>query len=70
VFSGSELSECVGSHPAARVLRIEPDGHGGVRERGLPVRLLAREDRRDPLLLDAFGVGEFRALRARRSRWD
>ena len=70
VFSGTRLEECVGSHSAARVVRIQPDGHGGVRESSLPVRLLADEDRRAPELLDAFGVSELRALRHRGSRWD
>ena len=70
VFSGTELEECVGSHPGARVVRVQADGRGGVRETALPVRLLVDEDRRAPELLDAFGVSELRALRHRGSRWD
>ena len=70
VFSGLRLEECVASHPGARVLRIEPDGDGGVRETSLPVRLVADADGREPELLDAFGVSELRALRHRGSRWD
>lgn len=70
VFSGTRLVECVGSHPAARVVRIEPNGDGGVRETPLPVRLLSDEGRRTPELLDAFGVSELRALRHRSRRWD
>lgn len=70
VFSGLRLEECVASHPGARVLRIEPDGDGGVRETQLPVRLVADEGGREPQLLDAFGVSELRALRHRGRRWD
>jgi peptidase E len=70
VFSGTRLEECVGSRSGARVVRIQPDGHGGVLETSLPVRPLADEDRRTPELLDAFGVSELRALRHRGSRWD
>jgi dipeptidase E len=69
LYSGIELSECVASHPDARVLRIASDGHGGVSEVEMPVRLLASPERREPQLADAFGVGELRALRARSSRW-
>jgi dipeptidase E len=70
VFSGTRLEDLVGSHPGARVLALEPDGDGGVRETPLPVRLLDEERRRAPQLLDAFGVSELRALRHRGSRWD
>jgi hypothetical protein len=69
LYSGIELSECVASHPDARVLRIASDGHGGVSEVEMPVRLLATPEPREPQLADAFGVGELRALRARSSRW-
>ena len=70
VFAGSGLEECVGSRPGARVVRVQADGRGGVRETALAVRSLADEDRRAPELLDAFGVNELRALRHRGSRWD
>ncbi len=70
VFSGTRLEECVGSRSGARVVRVQPDGHGGVLETSLPVRPLADEDGRTPELLDAFGVSELRALRHRGSRWD
>jgi dipeptidase E len=70
VFTGTELQECVGSHPGVRVVRMQADGHGGVRETPMPVRLLEDEGRRASELLDAFGVSELRALRHRGSRWD
>jgi peptidase E len=40
LFHGTELAECVASRPGARVVRVRPDGAGGVYETELPVRLL------------------------------
>jgi peptidase E len=70
LFAGTSLAECVASRAGARVLRVEPDGAGGVTERSLPVRIVAgadglRSDQDEP-----YGVSELRALRAGRHRWD
>jgi peptidase E len=70
VFAGTRLSECVASHPGARVLRFTPDGAGGVREQELPVRLLPGAERREPEQAEPYGVSELRALRAGRRRWE
>ncbi|HEY2438169.1 MAG TPA: peptidase E, partial [Solirubrobacteraceae bacterium] len=40
-FAGNRLDGCVGSSAGARILQVSPDGHGGVVERQLRVRLLA-----------------------------
>lgn len=84
VFTGRALSECVASRPGARVLRVRPDGAGGVHERALPVRLLdramawgARRGAAEPAtagagtgLAAADDIAELRALRAGGRRWD
>ncbi|HWF51506.1 MAG TPA: peptidase E [Solirubrobacteraceae bacterium] len=70
LFSGTELSECVVSHPGARVVRITPDGQGAVNEQDLPTRLLSRAESTGPSRTESDGVAELRALRAGRRRWD
>jgi len=70
LFIGTRLAECVASHPRARVLEVSPDGHGGVRERELAVRLLAGWRGGGVSDEEADGVSELRALRAGRHRWD
>jgi len=76
LYDGDALIECVASRPGARVLRIDPDGEGGVRERPMPVRLLpGAAPAAGSLSVTApveepFGVSELRALRAGRHRWD
>jgi dipeptidase E len=77
VFAGGSLLECVTSDPAARVLRVVPDGAGGVREHPLAVRRLpgaagvrlgvGTEAR---LSSPETAVSELRALRAGHRRWD
>jgi peptidase E len=68
VFAGTRLAECVASAPGARVVRVDPDGSGAVREQQLQVRLLGHSGRRLPA--EAHGVAELRALRAGGRRWD
>jgi dipeptidase E len=74
LFRRSRLVEAVASRPGARVLRIAPEGRGGVLERELPVRLLpgacpATSDA--PAKADEISeMRELRALRAGRRRWD
>ena len=72
LFAGGELSECVASRPGARVLRIEPDGAGGVVESELPVRLLPEADAAGGAaeLSASLDVSELRGLRMGRHRWD
>jgi peptidase E len=69
LYAGTELLECVASRPDARVVRIDPDGFGGVSEGAQPVRLLpgALPDEPDR---EPYGVSELRALRLGRHRWD
>jgi len=69
VFAGRELAECVGSHATARVLRLVPDGRGGVDELELTVRLLEPAGASKPPPGEALAVGEMRDLRAGGSRW-
>jgi dipeptidase E len=82
LYDGVELIECVASRGGARVVRVDPDGEGGVRERKLSVRLLpgagagaggavgaAAGASGDPVE-EPRGVSEMRALRAGRHRWD
>jgi peptidase E len=69
LFSGSELAECVGSRPGARVVRVTPNDRGGVLERPLPVRLLSDVRRFEAEAVDAGAVAELRDLRAGGSRW-
>jgi peptidase E len=70
VFAGTQLAECVASHPDSRVMRVEPDGAGGVTEEEEPVRLLPGAAHRDAEQPEPYGVSEMRALRAGRHRWD
>ena len=67
LFEGTELAECVSSGVAARVLRVQPDGRGGVVERALAVRLLPGAGEAEGV--EAGVVGELRDLRAGGSRW-
>jgi peptidase E len=69
-WAGLELAECVASHPGARVVRVTPDGAGGVSEDELDVRLLPGAEHREPEQDEPYGVSELRALRAGRHRWD
>jgi dipeptidase E len=72
VFHGTALVECVASRPAARVMRVEPDGSGGTLGTAEPVRLLphAAGDAVGEPAHERYGVSEMRALRAGRHRWD
>ena len=67
LFEGLELAECVSSRAGARVLRVQPDGRGGVVERALAVRLLPDAD--EAMRVENAVVGELRDLRAGGSRW-
>ena len=71
VFHGTQLVECVASRQQARVVRVTPDGTGGVTRASQAVRLLPgaavhADDDHSP----SDGVSELRALRAGRNRWD
>jgi peptidase E len=70
LYDGASLAECVGSRPGARVVRVDPDGEGGTRERPLEVRLLPGAAHRSVDEDEPYGVSEMRALRAGRHRWD
>jgi peptidase E len=73
IFIGTTLSECVASHPGARVLRVRPDGAGGVHEHEMPTRLLgpgATDSARSGEPDEISELRELRALRAGRRRWD
>jgi peptidase E len=70
LFAGTQLLECVGSRPDARIVRFSPDGEGGVREQPLPVRLLPGAEHRELDADEPYGVSELRALRAGRHRWE
>ncbi len=70
LYVGTRLAECVASHAGARVVRVDPDGEGGVRELPLPVRLLPGASHRAVDRDEPYGVSELRALRAGRHRWD
>ena len=70
VFAGGRLQRCVASGPDARVLRIAPDGRGGVRTEEMTVEVLAAVEHRGPAEPEPYGVSELRALRAGRNRWD
>ena len=69
LFRGTELAECVASRGGARVVRVSPDGAGGVIERQLPVRPLPGADGVVTARAESDGVAELRALRAGRRRW-
>jgi peptidase E len=70
LFRGTRLAECVASQRGARVVRVTPDGAGGVHEHALPVRLLPGAEGGEALRAESDGVAELRALRAGRRRWD
>ena len=70
LFKGTRLTECVASHSGARVVRVSPDGIGGVREQQLAVRLLPGAEGDKEKRAESHGVAELRALRAGRRRWD
>jgi peptidase E len=70
LFRGTELTECVTSHRGPRVVRVTPDGAGGVNEQKLPVRLLGGAQSAQLPREESDGVAELRALRAGRRRWD
>jgi hypothetical protein len=70
LYDGTRLAECVASHHGARVVRVDPDGEGGVFERPLAVRLLPGASHRSAEQDEPYGVSELRALRAGRHRWD
>jgi len=69
LFRGTQLAECVASHPGARVVRVTPDGAGGVLEEPLPVRVLPGGPGGLEPREESDGVAELRALRAGRRRW-
>ncbi len=70
VFAGTRLLECVGSRPGARVVEIRPGDAGLITRRRLPVRLLHSAGDGPLAGVEEHGVGELRALRAGRRRWD
>jgi dipeptidase E len=70
VYVGTRLFECVASRPGARVVRYQPDGHAGVIESELPIRVLPEADRGARRFDNLGAVSELRALRAGRHRWD
>jgi len=70
LFDGTDLVECVSSRDGARVVRVRPDGSGGVYETELPVRLLPGSLPAGRRTADSEAVAELRALRAGRHRWE
>jgi peptidase E len=70
LFGGARLSACVGSRLEARVVRLAPDGHGGVTEQEMAVTPLPEASRSGAAVTESTGVSELRALRAGRHRWD
>jgi peptidase E len=71
LFEGTSLSACVASREGARVVRMEPDGRGGVIEEPQPVELLpGGEELEGDDSHEPYGVSEMRALRAGRHRFD
>jgi len=69
LYRGTELAECVSSLRGARVVRVTPDGAGGVHEEELPVRVLPGGHDGETAREESDGVAEMRALRAGRRRW-
>ncbi len=69
LYRGTRFAEAVASRPGARVIRMWPDGAGGVDEADLPVRVLPGALNREPDQDAPYGVSELRALRAGRNRW-
>ena len=70
LFDGTDLVESVASREGARVVRVRPDGSGGVYETELPVRLLQGALTADSAPAESDAISELRALRAGRHRWD
>jgi len=70
LFEGTELLECVASREGARVVKVGPDGAGGVTVSDLPVRMLEGSDHLETGREESYAVSELRALRAGRHRWD
>jgi peptidase E len=70
LYDGVSLVECVASRLDARVMRVDPDGEGGVVSRAMPIRLLPGAEQRTSDQDEPYGVSELRALRAGRHRWD
>ena len=69
LFDDTELVDCVASRDRARVVRVRPDGAGGVYETELPVRLLPGSLAARPSA-ESEAISELRALRAGRHRWE
>lgn len=70
LYAGGELAECVASREGGRIVRVEPDGDGGVSETEVAVRLLPGATRAARQLDDVDAIAELRALRAGRHRWE
>jgi dipeptidase E len=70
LFDGTELVECVASRDGARVVRVRPDGGGGVDETEIPVRLLPGGRAAVRRTAESEAISELRALRAGRHRWE
>jgi peptidase E len=72
VFHGSQLVECVASREAARVLRVSPDGDGGIVSTPVSTRVLpgAGIGPGAPAGSTSDAVSELRSLRVGRRRWD
>ncbi len=70
LFEDTRLKECVASAPGAQVVRVRPDGRGGVSEQEMAVTLLPETLRTSAWAGESHGVSEMRALRAGRHRWD
>ena len=62
LFDGTDLVECVASREGARVVRVRPDGSGGVYETELPVRLLQGALAADSAPAESDAISELRAL--------
>jgi dipeptidase E len=69
LYSGTELTDCVASREGGKVVRVAPDGNGGVTETELTVRLLPGATRARAQLDDIDAIAELRALRSGRRRW-
>jgi dipeptidase E len=70
LYNGTRLVESVVAGPDARVVHVDADGQGGVRETLQPVRLLPGAGKSDDSERESYGVSELRALRAGRHRWE
>lgn len=70
LYAGADLAECVASREGGRVVRVAPDGRGGVTEHAVSVRLLPGATRARTQLDDVDAIAELRALRAGRHRWE